>query len=116
MYQYSADVIKVIDGDTVDLSVDLGFSLRINERFRLLGINAPESRSSDALEKIEGLKAKHRLEEVLSGKKVMINTVMDKKEKYGRYLVEIFLPDINESVNQMMIGDGLAVPYFGGKR
>lgn len=88
-YKYKAKLIKIVDGDTVDLMVDLGFDTFRKERFRLYGINAPESRTRDLEEKKRGLAAKAYLAEQMKELK-FIETMQDKKGKYGRFLVKLF--------------------------
>lgn len=88
-YTYKAKLVKIVDGDTVDLIVDLGFDTFRKERFRLYGINAPESRTRDLKEKEKGLAAKKYLTE-LTEKLKYIQTMQDKKGKYGRFLVKLF--------------------------
>jgi len=116
MYEYNARVLRVVDGDTVELSVDLGFGVMINETFRLYGINAPETRTKDIAEKESGLRAKSRLKELLDGKSVLVKTMLDSTEKFGRYLCVIFLPEYQYPINKLLIDEGLVVEYFGGKR
>jgi micrococcal nuclease len=102
MYQYKFKVLKVIDGDTVDGIIDLGFGILLKERIRLLGIDAPEIRLQKSIknkkdrlaEKQKGLQAKKRLKELLShGSKqpegLLIETILDKKGKFGRVLGDI---------------------------
>ena len=88
MYEYSAQVLRVVDGDTVDVLIDCGFSTFKKERVRLYGIDAPESRTRDKEEKIRGLAAKERLDELITntGGNVVIKTELDKKGKFGRIL------------------------------
>lgn len=110
-YVRNATVVKVIDGDTVDLDVDLGFSIRQTDRFRLTGIDAPEKNTE------AGMVTKQWLENTLPpGKEVVIATSKDKKEKYGRYLAVIYTKEFETSVNGVLIQNGLAKAYFGGKR
>lgn len=104
MFEYSADLIRVVDGDTIDLEVDLGFSVCIRERFRLNRINAPEVRGS---EKELGLAAGEWLESVLVNP-LKIKTIRDKKEKFGRYLVEIY-DSQGQCINDLMVHAGHAV-------
>ena len=125
MYQYKAKLIKVVDGDTVDALIDCGFSTFKKERERLHGINAPESRTRDKEEKKRGLAAKARLKELIKEGKnqFLVETSIDKKGKYGRLLgklfrlYEDFVPS-NEvrSYNQILLEEGHATEYFGGKR
>lgn len=101
-YKYRAKVVRVVDGDTVDAEVDLGFDLKLSARFRLLGINSPEKNTQ------EGKKSLGRLAELLPvGSKVVVQTTKDKKEKYGRYL-GTFLVD-GQSINQQLVSEGFAV-------
>ena len=123
MYQYKATLIKVVDGDTVDAMIDCGFSTFKKERIRLHGINAPESRTRDKEEKKRGLAAKERLKELIKEGKnqCLVETSIDKKGKYGRLLGKLFpLPQTPEvgikSYNQILLDEGHAELYDGGKR
>ena len=125
MYQYKAKLIKVVDGDTVDALIDCGFSTFKKERVRLHGINAPESRTRDKEEKKRGLAAKARLKELIKEGKnqFLVETSIDKKGKYGRLLGKLFrlyedFAPSNEvrSYNQILLEEGHATEYFGGKR
>ena len=106
MYTYEAKVVKVIDGDTVDLDIDLGFHIRITKRIRLSFINAPEmntdlgKRSKDFL-----------LKSIPQESNVIIKTQLDRTDKYGRVLGEIFAPDQISSINKLMIDGGFAEYY-----
>jgi micrococcal nuclease len=114
-YEYHATVDRVIDGDTIEVSIDLGFDIKlIKQSVRMYGINAPESRTKDLDEKVLGLAAKARLQELVEGKEVIIKTHLDKTGKFGRLLGEIFIHDLN--INQTLLTEGHAVAYFGGKR
>lgn len=120
MYEYSAKIVRVVDGDTVDADVDLGLDVHLNLRFRLYGINTPEIRSKDPKEKTAGLAAMNRLVALVEGKQVIIKTDKDKTEKFGRYLTTIFLspsvmtrPAEEISINQILVNEGLAKEYFG---
>lgn len=109
-YIRNATVVKVIDGDTVDLLVDLGFELTYKTRCRLTGINAPEKNTP------EGMKSAEWLTKLLpTGRAVIIKTDRDKKEKYGRYLATIQVAGLKDSVNQSLVDAGLAVPYIEKK-
>jgi len=109
MYTYKAIVLRVVDGDTIDCSVQLGFDVTMNLRFRLYGINTPETRG---IEREQGLKSKARMQQLLPiGEQVVLTTYKDRKEKYGRYLCEVFADDV--SLNGLMIAEGLATPYSG---
>ena len=113
MYEYTARVLKVIDGDTLDLSIDLGFNIWITQRCRLLGIDTPETRTLDSAEKVLGLKAKGVLEGLVqTAKTVTVRTA--KEDKYGRVLVTLFLDLIN--INESLVASGYAWRYDGGTR
>ena len=120
LYTYRATVLHVVDGDTVDLSVSLGFEMSYKARFRLVGINTPESYGPAACD--EGRAAKQYLIDLLKeGTPVIVKTTKDRKEKYGRFLAELFMIDTDgnplaTSVNQTMINAGHAKAYFGGAR
>lgn len=116
MYEYKLKVERVVDGDTVDASVDLGFSVSVRERFRLAGIDAPETRTTDLLEKAAGLATKAWLEEQLKAAKVVIGQIEKTaaQEKYGRWLVVLVVDGRN--LNQEMISLGLVKAYDGGAR
>ena len=119
MYEYKAKLIKVVDGDTVDAMIDCGFSVFRKERIRLYGINTPECRTRDKEEKKRGLAAKARLKELLKESKneFIVETTIDKKGKYGRLLGELFSTDSNRtSYNKMLVREGHATEYYGGKR
>ena len=118
MYQYKAKLIKIVDGDTVDALIDCGFSTFKKERIRLYGIDAPESRTRDKEEKKRGLAAKARLTELIEDGKdeFIVETSIDKKGKYGRILGVIHSPNKKKNFNKMLVSEGHAVEYFGGKR
>ena len=106
MYQYTAIVVSVYDGDTAHLDVDLGFSMWVRgSRYRLARINAPE------LGTPEGVTARDYLATLLPvGSPITVQTMKDRTDNYGRMLVEIYLSD-GRSVNQLMLDTGHAVPY-----
>ena len=115
MYEYKAIVRRVVDGDTVDVTLDLGFDILYNNRIRLHGIDTPESRTRDLEEKKLGLAAKERVKELCPvGSTVTIKTIKDGRGKFGRILGEIYVGDVN--VNKQLIKEGHAVEYFGGKK
>lgn len=124
MYEYKAKLIKVVDGDTVDAMIDCGFSVFRKERIRLKGINAPESRTKNLKEKKKGLAAKARLEELIQQgeNEFVVKTSLDKKGKYGRLLGEIYkdlevlTASNSTSYNEMLLEEGHATLYEGGKR
>ena len=114
MYIYNAKCIKVVDGDTIDAQIDLGFDTHKVIRIRLVGINAPESRTRDLEEKTRGLAAKQFVIDIL--KKHHNNFILHSQGvgKYGRCLGEIFLGDVK--LNELLITEGHAIAYNGGKR
>jgi len=115
MYEYRATIRRVVDGDTVDITLDLGFDILYNNRIRLLGIDTPESRTRDLDEKKLGLAAKERVRELCPvGSTVTVKTTKDGRGKFGRILGEIYVGDVN--VNKLLIEEGHAVEYFGGKK
>ncbi len=109
LYHYKATVVSVYDGDTCTVDIDLGLYTWIRkEKIRLLRINAPEIRGK---ERPEGLKSRDFLRELLLGKEVIIETYKDKREKYGRYLAEIWMKDKKEkfiNINDLMVKKGFA--------
>ena len=111
-YYYEVEVLRVVDGDTVDVRIDLGFNVWHKCRVRMVGINAPESRTKDLEEKEKGLAAKEWLKERLDGTSVELQS--QGTGKYGRVLGEFYICKIN--INQEMIEVGHAVAYDGGKR
>ncbi len=115
MYEYKATIRRIVDGDTVDVTLDLGFDILYNNRIRLLGIDTPESRTRDLEEKALGLAAKDRVKELCPvGSTVILRTTKDGKGKFGRILGEIFVEE--QSVNKLLVEEGHAVEYFGGKK
>ena len=112
---YVKKVTKVVDGDTIDVDIDLGFDISFSSRVRLAGIDTPESRTSDKMEKALGLESKAYLKhEIDSAKTVVIKTEkMDSSEKYGRMLGWVFLDGSSISLNEKMIADGYAWGYMG---
>jgi len=124
MYEYKAKLDRVIDGDTVDLFIDLGFGIWTKQRIRMFGINTPESRTRDLEEKKRGLAAKKRVREFLKMGPLTLRTQKgDSKGKYGRILgIIVCTPKDSDKysdeliINEEMIKEGHAVEYFGGKR
>ena len=112
---YVKKVTKIVDGDTIDVEIDLGFDISFSSRVRLAGIDTPESRTTDKMEKALGLEAKAYLKhEIDAAKTVVIKTEkMDSSEKYGRILGWVFLDGSNVSLNEKMITDGHAWGYMG---
>ena len=116
MYEYFVEEVKnVVDGDTIDVVIDLGFDILFASRVRLAGIDTPESRTTDKAEKALGLEAKEYLKKHLKdAKSVVIRTEkMDSSEKYGRILGWVYVNGESESVNNKMINDGYAWGYLG---
>jgi len=114
MYTYRCKIVKIVDGDTVDVDIDLGFGTWIhNERVRLNGIDAPESRTSDKVEKKFGMAAKARVQELLPVGDYFVITTKLSNEKYGRTLGNFLLGDIYTTVSSTLIEEGHAVPYHG---
>ena len=116
MYEYRVKkVLKVVDGDTIDVDIDLGFDISFTSRVRLAGIDTPESRTSDKNEKTLGLEVKDRLKHLIStANTVVIRTERpDSSEKYGRILGWLFLDGAEKSVNEALIADGYAWDYMG---
>lgn len=116
MYQYKIKSIKkIVDGDTVDVDISVGFGIVITQRIRLKGVNAAESRTLNEEEKKKGLAAKEWLTKELSKEgEWIIETYKD--DKYGRLLGVLYLVGEPVTINEKMINDGIAVPYDGGKR
>jgi micrococcal nuclease len=117
MYEYRAIINRVVDGDTVDVDIDLGFGVCLkDERVRIMGIDTPESRTSDPVEKIFGLAAKERLKSLL-GKEAILKTEVSKdgedmKGKFGRILGD-FIAEDGRRVTDIMIEEGHCVRYHG---
>jgi micrococcal nuclease len=116
MYEYYVRKVEnVVDGDTIDVLIDLGFDILFQSRVRLAGIDTPESRTKDLKEKALGLESKEYLKKALKdAKSVVIKTEkMDSSEKYGRILGWLYINGDTESVNDKMINDGYAWGYLG---
>lgn len=118
--EYDVIVIKVVDGDTVDVDIDLGFGICLkDERVRIMGIDTPESRTSNEVEKLFGIAAKHRLYELLEKDAKLITTEdkngEDMKGKFGRILGD-FRAANGRFVTEILIEEGHCVPYFGGSK
>jgi len=116
MYEYYVRKVEnVVDGDTIDVLIDLGFDILFQSRVRLAGIDTPESRTKDLAEKSLGLESKEYLKKHLKdAKSVVIKTEkMDSSEKYGRILGWVYVNGDTESLNDKMINDGYAWGYMG---
>jgi micrococcal nuclease len=116
MYEYYVRKVEnIVDGDTIDVLIDLGFDILFQSRVRLAGIDTPESRTKDLAEKTLGLESKEYLKKYLKdAKSVVIKTEkMDSSEKYGRILGWVYVNGDTESLNDKMINDGYAWGYMG---
>ena len=114
MFEYDAEVIKIVDGDTLDARIDLGFNVHVNKRIRLHGIDTWERRTRDKAEKVKGLAAKARLKELLKLEKNKFKLISHGTGKFGRVL-----GDIETSVGNVcdiLIQEGHAYSYFGGNK
>jgi len=125
MYEYRTTLLNVVDGDTVDVDIELGFGVVLaDERVRIMGIDTPESRTRDKVEKLFGLAAKNRVKELLAGKPKLKTQVAkngeDMKGKFGRVLgdFEVYneIRDSWSNLTTLLIEEGHAVPYFGGSK
>jgi micrococcal nuclease len=117
--KYEVKLLKVVDGDTVDVDINLGFGIVLtDERVRIMGIDTPESRTSDRVEKLFGKAAKNRLKQLLENGAKLITTEdkggEDMKGKFGRILGDFEVD--GKRVTQIMIDEGHCVPYFGGSK
>lgn len=110
MYEYKCKIIKVIDGDTVDCEIDLGFHIKIIKRVRLLGINTPELNSKDETQRVLAKEAK---DYVLNSKDTItrLKTVLDESDSFGRVLGWLYIGDSDLTLNNLLLVEGLAVPY-----
>ena len=123
MYHYNATLVRVVDGDTVDAMIDLGFDIQVKKRIRLAGINAPESRTRNKVEKKLGLAAKERLIELMEGAANVFELESKEIGKYGRILGVIYINKLSGKdtitqacINEMLVSEGHATEYDGGKR
>ena len=120
MYEYKVNILKVVDGDTVDVDIDLGFGVWLrNERVRLAGIDAPESKTSDAVEKVFGQAAKDRVNSLLGAEAILISQISKSgdniKGKFGR-IIGNFKTINGENVADVLMSEGHAVAYNGGDK
>ena len=125
MYEYKAHVVKIVDGDTVDVDIDLGFGIVMkDERVRIMGIDTPESRTSDKVEKLFGKAASARVKELLDDDIILKTQIArngeDMKGKYGRilgdFIIERFEDGRQEMLTDILVEEGHAVAYFGGSK
>jgi micrococcal nuclease len=114
MYTYKAKITNVVDGDTVDAEIDLGFGIKMNERIRLYGIDTPEIRTRDLDEKARGIDAKNFLKKTLQSynNNIVIKTHFNKRGKFGRILAELYSPDMTSNINQLLVNEGHVKQYF----
>ena len=116
MYRYKVEVTRIVDGDTVDVDIDLGFGMTYKkQRVRMMGIDTPESRTRDLEEKFYGKASKAHLTQLIENAKE-IQLVSHDKGKFGRILGELFLGDSSYSINRQMIDEHHAVAYTGGNK
>tara|TARA_R100000781_G_scaffold96901_1_gene60815 strand:- start:948 stop:1322 length:375 start_codon:yes stop_codon:yes gene_type:complete len=123
MYTYNAKCTRVVDGDTIDAEIDLGFDVKINKRIRLSGIDAPESRTRNKVEKKLGLAAKDRLTDLLDGAANCFELESQEFGKYGRVLGKLHINKLSGKdtltqvcINDLLVKEGYAVEYDGGKK
>ncbi len=118
MYEYKSRVVDVIDGDTIDVVIDLGFDIFTNKRVRLSGIDCPESRTTDVREKKLGTEAKEHLKCLLgnTGNVILKVVPSDTFEKYGRVLGQVYAESSTISVNDLLVSHGYAWSYDGGAK
>lgn len=119
MYEYRVKKVnKIVDGDTIDVDIDLGFDVSFSSRVRLAGIDTPESRTTDLKEKALGVEVKEKIKkEIAAAKEIVIKTEKpDSSEKYGRILGWLFLDGNTVSLNQQLIDQGYAWTYGGGTK
>ena len=122
--EYKCKVIKVVDGDTVDVDIELGFGIVLtDERVRVMGIDTPESRTSDKVEDLFGEAAKKRVKELMENDVILITQEdkhgEDMKGKFGRILGDFYVERYEgkrEKLTEVMIDEGHCVPYFGGSK
>jgi micrococcal nuclease len=112
---YVKKVTRIVDGDTIDVDIDLGFNISFSQRVRLAGIDTPESRTKDLAEKALGLESKKKLGELIANAKtIVIKTEKpNSTEKYGRILGWLYLDGAETSVNEALIASGYAWSYMG---
>jgi micrococcal nuclease len=120
MYEYRCKLVKVVDGDTVDVDIDLGFGVWMkDERVRIMGIDTPESRTRDKIEKQFGIAAKNRLKELLGPTPILRTQIArdgeDMRGKFGRVLGDFVVED-GRMVTEVLAEEGHCVPYFGGSK
>ncbi len=116
MYEYRVKkVLKIVDGDTIDVDIDLGFDISYKQRVRLAGIDTPESRTRDLKEKALGLESKEKLKKAIDAANdvIIVTEKPDSTEKYGRILGWVYLDKSSKSINEILIEEGYAWAYMG---
>ena len=115
-FVYKAVILKIVDGDTIDVEIDLGFHVFTKQRLRLCNIDAFEKNDKDPLKRALALKATNRVNELIPvGSAVILESF--KQDKYGRFLAEVYsISPPSNSINAILVEENLAVPYFGGKK
>jgi|LWDU01.1.fsa_nt_gi micrococcal nuclease len=124
LYRYKAHLLRIVDGDTIKVEIDLGFGIFHRCTVRMYGIDTPECRTRNKFEKTWGLAAKYRLVDILSreNRDFVLQTSVDKKGKFGRVLGTVFLNDSSDlqpqgtNVNRLLVKENLAIPYMGGDK
>jgi len=112
-YEYQTKITNVVDGDTVDATLQLGFNITFTDRFRLYGINAPETRTKDTIEKVKGMASKLWLKhQINTAQTITIRTLKDKRGKFGRWLAILCRNNEPKSLNEQMLDNGLAIEYM----
>jgi micrococcal nuclease len=117
MYTYKAKLVRVINGDTLDIEIDLGFDIIIKQRLKLFGINTPDSKSTNVDTKQKGLDVKQRLMDLLT-KEFKVETMLNKRGKYGRILGKVYIVNENGNevcINELLVEEELATRYNIGK-
>ena len=116
MYRYAAKLLRVVDGDTADVMIDLGFSTWVKARLRFKGVDTWEKRTRDLEEKKKGIAASEFTQELLERNNVQFQIQSYGKGKYGRVLADLFVDGEEKSVNQLLLDNGHAYVYEGGKK
>ena len=114
MYTYKAKIVRIVDGDTLDLHIDLGFDVWTKQRVRVMGIDTPESRTRDLREKVFGKLATARVHELAPVDSIQtIETAIDKKGKFGRVLADVWIEEQEAWMTEIIVKEHLAVAYHG---
>ena len=116
MYEYKAKLKRVVDGDTCDAYIDLGFDVSVKKRIRFMGVDTWESRTRDLEEKAKGLLAKEYTKKMLEKNEGCFKLISHGVGKYGRVLGEIFIEGEDKSLNELLKDNGHAYEYHGGKK